>query len=108
MLIYLKAPMADLSLNLVMANDVAQHVQDLLISRPDMVRGFTASHAEGHGSMVKLVEPSELVAGHAPRTMIRTVGSEQTMRDILALIKSELPRASVFYWLVPVVEMGRL
>jgi len=104
----LKAPMADFLLTLVMPNDVAQHVQDLLISRPDMVRGFTASHAEGHGSMVKLVEPSELVAGCAPRTMIRTVGSETVMRDILALIKRELPRASVFYWLVPIVEMGRL
>jgi hypothetical protein len=104
----LQNPAAEVLLTLVMANDTAQHVEDLLLSRPDIVRGFTASHAEGHGSVVQLVEPSEMVAGHAPRTMIRTIGSETAMRAILALIKSELPRANVFYWLVPIIELGRL
>ena len=91
-----------------MANDIAQHVEDLLLSRPEIVRGFTASHVEGHGAVVPLVEPGELVAGHSPRTQIRTVGPEENMRAVLALIKGELPRANIFYWLVPVIEMGRL
>ena len=100
--------MADVLLSLTLPNDVAQDVEDLLLSRPDLVRGFTASIAEGHGSVVQLVEPGELVAGHSPRTQIRTVGPEENMRAVLALIKSELPRANVFFWLVPVIEMGRL
>ena len=100
--------MADVLLSLTLPNDVAQHVEDLLLSRPDLVRGFTASVAEGHGSVVQLVEPGELVAGHSPRTQIRTVGPEENMRAVLALIKKELPRANVFFWLVPVIEMGRL
>ena len=100
--------MADVLLSLTMPNDVAQHVEDLLLSRPDLVIGFTASIAEGHGSVVQLVEPGELVAGHSPRTQIRTVGPEEKMRAVLALIKRELPQANVFYWLVPVIEMGRL
>ena len=100
--------MADVLLSLTLPNDVAQDVEDLLLSRPDLVRGFTASVAEGHGSVVRLVEPGELVAGHSPRTQIRTVGPEENMRAVLALIKSELPRANVFFWLVPVIEMGRL
>ena len=100
--------MADVLLSLTLPNDVAQDVEDLLLSRPDLVRGFTASVAEGHGSVVQLVEPGELVAGHSPRTQIRTVGPEENMRAVLALIKSELPRANVFFWLVPVIEMGRL
>ena len=100
--------MADVLLSLTLTNDVAQHVQDLLLSRPDLVRGFTASAAEGHGSVVQLVEPGELVAGHSPRTQIRTVGPEENMRAVLDLIKRELPRANVFFWLVPVIEMGRL
>ena len=100
--------MADVLLSLTMPNDIAQHVEDLLLSRPDLVRGFTASVAEGHGSAVHLVEPGELVAGHSPRTQIRMVGPEENMRAVLALIKAELPRANVFYWLVPVIEMGRL
>jgi len=100
--------MADVLLSLTLPNDVAQHVEDLLLSRPDLVRGFTASIAEGHGSVVQLVEPGELVAGHSPRTQIRMVGPEEDMRAVLELIKSELPRANVFFWLVPVIEMGRL
>jgi len=100
--------MADVLLTLVMPDDIAQHVEDLLLSRPDLVRGFTASPAEGHGSVVHLVEPAELVSGHAPRTQIQTVGAEEAMRAALAVIKAELPRANIFYWLLPVIELGRL
>jgi len=100
--------MADVLLTLVMPNDIAQHVEDLLLSRPDLVRGFTASQAEGHGSVVQLVEPAELVGGHSPRSQIQTVGAEEAMRAVLSLIKTELPRANVFYWLLPVIDMGRL
>jgi hypothetical protein len=100
--------MADVLLSLTMPNDVAQHVEDLLLSRPDLVRGFTASAAEGHGAVVPLVEPGELVSGHSPRTQIRTVGSEESMRAVLALIKGEMPRANIFFWMIPVIEMGRL
>ena len=100
--------MADVLLSLTMPNDVAQHVEDLLLSRPDLVRGFTASIAEGHGAVVPLVEPGELVSGHSPRTQIRTVGSEESMRAVLALIKDEMPRANIFFWMIPVIEMGRL
>ena len=100
--------MADVLLSLTMPDDVAEHVKDLLLSRPDLVRGFTASHAEGHGSVVPLVAPSELVSGHSPRTQIRAVGLEEDMRAVLAMIKAKLPSTNIFFWLVPVIEMGRL
>ena len=100
--------MADVLLTLIMPDDVAQHVEDLLLSRPDLVPGFTVSTAEGHGSLVHLVADAELVAGHAPRRVIRTVGPEADKREVLALIQRELPRANVFYWLVPVLAAGRL
>ncbi|KXB30671.1 hypothetical protein AT959_07995 [Dechloromonas denitrificans] len=100
--------MADVLLSLIMPDDVAQHVEDLLLSRPDLVPGFTVSTAEGHGSVIPLVEDAELVAGHAPRTVIRTVGPEADKREVLALIKQKLPNANVFFWLVPVIDKGRL
>lgn len=100
--------MADVLLSLTLPNDVAQDVEDFLLSRPDLVPGFTASQAEGHGSVIKLVEPGELVSGHSPRTQIRMVGSEAQMRAVLALVKDKLPHANIFYWLMPVIEMGRL
>jgi len=100
--------MADVLLSLTMPNDVAQLVEDLLLSHPDLVRGFTASQADGHGAVIPLVEPDELVSGHSPRIQISMVGPEERMRAVLDLIKAELPRANVFFWLVPVIEMGRL
>lgn len=100
--------MADVLLSLTMPNDVAQHVEDLLLSRPDLVRGFTASIAEGHGAVIELVEPAELVSGHSPRTQIRMVGPEDRMRAVLELIKGELPGTNLFFWLIPVIDMGRL
>ncbi|QID19353.1 DUF3240 domain-containing protein [Nitrogeniibacter mangrovi] len=100
--------MPDVLLTLVMPNDIAQHVEDLLLSHPDLVRGFTACQAEGHGASVPLVQPEELVSGHAPRTEIQTVGPEPSMRAVLELIHTHLPGANVFYWLQPVLAMGRL
>ncbi len=100
--------MADVLLTLIMPDDVAVHVKDLLLSRPDLVPGFTANAAEGHGSAVPLVADAELVAGHAPRTVIRTVGPEAAKREVLALIQRELPRANVFFWMTPVIAAGRL
>ena len=70
--------------------------------------GFTANAAEGHGSVIPLLEDAELVAGHAPRTVIRTVGPEAAKREVLALLKRELPHANLFYWITPVIEAGRL
>jgi hypothetical protein len=100
--------MADVLLSLTMRNDVAQLVEDLLLSRPDLARGFTASLAEGHGAVIPLVEPSELVSGHSPRTQIRLVGPEDRMRAVLDLIKAKLPGTNIFFWLIPVIDMGRL
>ena len=100
--------MADVLLTLLMPDHVAQHVEDLLLSRPDLIAGFTASPAEGHGSVVSLVEAAELVSGHSPRTRIQTVGPEAALREVLAVIKGALPRANVYFWLTPVIDAGRL
>lgn len=100
--------MADVLLSLIMPNDVAQHVEDLLLSRPELVRGFSAGQVDGHGAVIPLVEAGELVSGHSPRTQIQTVGPEDAMRQVLSLIKAELPRANIFFWLLPVIESGRL
>lgn len=100
--------MADVLLTLIVPNDIAQQVADVLLSRPDLAGGFTASPAAGHGASIALQAPGEQVCGHAPRTQIQTAGPEDAMRAILALVKSSLPRAQVFYWLLPVLAVGHL
>ena len=74
---------------------------------PPAIESAVAGQPVGHVARVDIA-PGELVAGHAPRTQIRMVGPEANMRAVLALLKAQLPRANLFYWLVPVIEMGRL
>ncbi len=100
--------MPKLLLSMMVANEVAQAIEDLLLSRSDLVSGFSTSSANGHGSNVMLTEDAELVAGHAPRTHFRSIGEEQKLRELLAAIKSALPQANIYYWLTPVIEAGRL
>ena len=77
--------MADVLLTLIVPTDIAQHVEDLLLSRPDLVRGFTTSAADGHGSVVTLSGAEELVGGHAPRMLIRTAGPEDLIQSFLQI-----------------------
>lgn len=100
--------MADVLLTLIMPDDVVQHVEDLLLSRPDLVPGFTTQAADGHGAATPLLDDAELVAGHAPRTVIRSVGPEADKREVLSLIKRQLPHAGIFFWITPVIAAGRL
>ncbi|MFN4342933.1 MAG: DUF3240 family protein [Azonexus sp.] len=100
--------MADVLLTLIMPEDIVQHVTDLLLTRPDLVPGFTVSAADGHGSAVPLIADAELVEGNAPRAVIRTVGPEAAKREIIALLRRELPGANISFWLVPVIEAGHL
>ncbi len=102
------AEIPDVLLTLILPVDIAEAVEDLLLARPDLVRGFTTSAADGHSSVVPLVEASELVTGHSPRKLIRTVGNETAMRNLMADIRAQLPQANIYYWLVPVIEVGRL
>lgn len=100
--------MTKVLLTLIVPHNVAEHVEDLLLSRPDLCPGFSSTQVAGHGSAVPLVAPAEQVAGHAPRTALQTAGDETAMRELLALIKHHLPRANLFFWLQPVIDMGKL
>lgn len=100
--------MPDVLLTLIVPAGVAQQVEDLLLEHPEWVAGFTASAADGHGSAVRLVEPAELVSGHSPRTQIQAVGEAEKLRAALALLRDRLPHARLYYWLVPVLESGRI
>lgn len=100
--------MSDFLLSLVAPDDVAQHIEDLLLSRPDAVRGFTTHRVDGHGTLVQLVDAADLVAGHTPRTLIQVAGPEAEMRAVLGFVKTALPLANIYYWLVPVYSMGKL
>jgi len=95
-------------LTLVLPEDIAQAVEDMLLARPDLVEGFSTAPSWGHGTTVNLREAAELVSGHSPRVQLRTVGPEDKLRAVIALVRDTLPHANIVYWLVPVIEFGRI
>ena len=95
-------------LTLVVSRSVEDTVLDLLLAHPDIVPGFTTHPAEGHGARVALHEPREQVMGSARRLAIRIVSSRETANGVIALLKESLSGAKVFYWVVPVLEAGRI
>ncbi|MBP9713090.1 MAG: DUF3240 family protein [Sterolibacterium sp.] len=100
--------MTDALLTLVVPTHLAEAVEDLLLAHPELVAGFTASHADGHGSQAQLTSTEERVAGHAPRMAIATVGPLSQLQALLALLKAQLPHANLYYWLTPVIARGTL
>ena len=82
-------------------------LEDCLLAHPELVQGFTSSQAEGHGRDVTLVNADELVLGHGDRTRVEILAAPEQVSALLTLLRSELPRAKVFYWAVPVIEVGR-
>jgi len=101
-------PQRELLLTLIVPVDVAETVEDLLLARSDLIEGFTGIAADGHGSGLPLRAARELVSGHSPRLQIQTIAPEPALRELLAALKAALPRASLHYWLLPVLERGRL
>ena len=100
--------MAEVLLSIVLPVDIVHTVEDLLLGRPDLVRGFSSGLVHGHGSVVDLVEPAEQVAGHVDRVQIQMAGPEADMQSVLSLIKDHLPQSNLFFWMLPVIRMGRL
>lgn len=95
-------------LSLVVPRGVEDAVVDLLLAHPDLVPGFTTSPGEGHGVRVELLDAGEQVRGSARRVMVRIICERNAANQVLALIKQILPKANLFYWIVPVLASGRL
>lgn len=101
----MKAPQL---LTLIVPWPLAEAVEDLLLAHPELVPGFTASQSDGHGSEVRLVSAAERVRGHARQMRFQLVAEAAEIEQILALLSPRFDGSGIFYWLLPVVEAGRL
>lgn len=96
-----------LLLTLMAPRPLEDAVLDLVLSHPEMAKGFTTTHCSGHGSAVAFVGVAEHVAGRADRTRIELILAEDDVRRMLDLIREHFANANIFYWLSPVIESGR-
>jgi len=93
-------------LTLIAARSLRDELFDYLSEQRDLVSGFTASDAAGHGPDVRLQTSAEQVKGHADDVMVRTVLQPQDAARLLERLKMAFAGSRIVYWIMPVSEFG--
>jgi hypothetical protein len=95
-------------LTLVCHKSQEERLVDQLLSHPDWVRGFSIKHIEGGGQKEKLPSMLEQVRGRSQRVQFDSVMDIEDAKLLIAHLKQVEPNHEIAYWLVPVLEFGRL
>ena len=93
-------------LTLIAARNLRAELFDYLSQQHDLVSGFTASDAAGHGPMVPLQSTAEQVKGHADEVLVRIILERQDAARLLARLKTAFAGTRLVYWIMPVTEFG--
>ncbi|KRQ15757.1 DUF3240 family protein [Bradyrhizobium manausense] len=93
-------------LTLIAGRALRDELFDFLSEQSDLVSGFTASDAAGHGPDVRLQTSAERVKGHADELMVRTILRVQAAAQLLERLKAAFVGSRIVYWVTPVSEFG--
>ncbi|WP_024341958.1 DUF3240 family protein [Bradyrhizobium japonicum] len=93
-------------LTLIAGRALRSELFDYLSEQRDLVSGFTASDAAGHGPDVRLQTPEERVKGHADELIVRTILEVRAAAELLERLKAAFAGSRIIYWIVPVSEFG--
>ncbi|WP_235839969.1 DUF3240 family protein [Derxia lacustris] len=102
------APQFDRLLTVVAPVALQDELIDVLLGLPELVRGFTATPADGFGAGVRLPSAIEQVTGRARRVRLEVALTEAQIAPLLAALKAALPTPEIAYWVLPVLGFGRL
>jgi hypothetical protein len=95
-------------LTLIAPRSLRSELFDYLSEQRDLVSGFTASDAAGHGPDVRLQTAAEQVKGHADELMVRTIVRRADAVQLLERLKAAFAGSRLVYWMMPVMEFGVL
>jgi hypothetical protein len=98
----------DCCLTLVCHKSLEERMVDHLLEHPEWVSGFSVSPIQGHSQKEKLPSILEQVRGRSQRIEIRTVMNHEDAQELIAHLKTQEPNREIAYWLMPVLEFGRL
>jgi len=93
-------------LTLIAGRSLRGELFDYLSEQRDLVSGFTASDAAGHGPDVRLQTSAERVKGHADELMVRTILQVHEAAQLLERLKATFVGSRIVYWIMPVSEFG--
>lgn len=93
-------------LTLIAGRSLHDELLDYLNEQRDLVTGFTAVDAAGHGPDVRLQTSAERVKGHADELMVRTILQAHDAARLLERLNTAFAGSRIVYWIMPVMEFG--
>ncbi|MBR0712863.1 DUF3240 family protein [Bradyrhizobium liaoningense] len=95
-------------LTLIAPRQLRDELFDYLSEQTDLVTGFTASDADGHGADVRLQTAAERVRGHAVQVVVRIILPRLDAAPLLDRLRLSLAGTKLVYWILPVTEFGTI
>lgn len=95
------------SLHVAFPKSIEEDVLDVCRSVPN-APGFTVIAAEGLGVGAQLRTARETVLGRAQRRLLVIVAAPDVCARVVVALREALPSPEATYWILPVVEFGRL
>ncbi|HMM90354.1 DUF3240 family protein [Bradyrhizobium sp.] len=93
-------------LTLIVARQLRDELFDYLAEQADLVTGFTASDAAGHGAEIRLHTAAERVRGHADQVVVRVVLSRIDADRLLDRLRGPFAGTKLVYWILPLADFG--
>lgn len=95
-------------LTLVCHQSLEERLVDHLLQHPEWVGGFSVNQIQGHSIKENLPSMLEQVRGRSQRIEIRCVMNQEDAHALIKHLKSEEANSEISYWIIPVIEYGRL
>ena len=95
-------------LTLVCHRSLEERLLDHLIEHPEWVEGFSVSHLEGGSQREILSSMIEQVRGRSQRIKIQAVMNLDHAHELITYLKNNEPNPEIAYWIMPVLEFGKL
>lgn len=93
-------------LELIVQRKLRDELFDYLSDQTDLVLGFTASDAAGHGPEVPLHTAAERVKGHADQVVVRVILPRTDAERLIEQLRISFAGTRLVYWMLPVTEFG--
>jgi uncharacterized protein DUF3240 len=97
---------ARVCLTLVAGRELRQELFDFLSEQTDLVSGFTASDAAGHGPTIRLHTAAEQVRGCADRLLVHIILDQDSADRLIERLGGVFMGTHLIHWTTPVTRFG--
>jgi hypothetical protein len=97
---------AQVCLTLIVSNAIREELFEYLSQQTELVSGFTASNAEGHGPTERLHSTTEQVKGRADRVLVRIILGASAAQRLIERMQTAFRGSHLVYWMMPVSRAG--